>query len=223
MEDETVSNFSYIMDWDMFSYGTELKTRNNILKDCLEVCNKLTTELSLDVATDIGETIISELKADKEVHDKLLTANESISCNYESLQKEYKNIKEDLEKLEAINYSLQKDVKHLKEDEISSLNTYQETKLALQKARDTYTTYFDINVSTKVLTETTYEASLRFKGKDDMPPIKFVVDRQNRKVIEFHPNGALSCEEEEEIMKEFGDLKDLPGLLCSLRNIILKK
>lgn len=44
-----------------------------------------------------------------------------------------------------------------------------------------YTTYFNINVSTKILSDTTYEASIYFK--DDISPVKFTVDRTKKKVI----------------------------------------
>lgn len=49
-----------------------------------------------------------------------------------------------------------------------------------------YTTYFNISISTKILSETTYEASINFKGKEEIPSIKFIVDRIERKVIGTH-------------------------------------
>lgn len=49
-----------------------------------------------------------------------------------------------------------------------------------------YTTYFNINVVTKTISDTSYEASLYFKEKGsnkNNDPIKFTIDRIKRKVV----------------------------------------
>ncbi|KAJ8972253.1 hypothetical protein NQ314_000266 [Rhamnusium bicolor] len=87
-------------------------------------------------------------------------------------------------------------------EETNSRKEYQQLKLALQKGIEMYHSNFDINVTTKALSDTTYEALLRF---------------------DFHVNEVLLPEEEEDIRSKFGNLDNLPGLLCALREIVLKK
>lgn len=42
-------------------------------------------------------------------------------------------------------------------------------------------------------------------------------------VLDFDPNEALLSKEEEDISEEFGNLKNLPGLFCALRDAVSKR
>lgn len=41
-------------------------------------------------------------------------------------------------------------------------------------------------------------------------------------ILDFQPNGTLSPKDEEEIIKEFGNFKNISGLFCALYDISKK-
>ncbi|XP_018567910.1 protein MLP2-like [Anoplophora glabripennis] len=214
-------SLDYSADWDTFSFENELNTRENILKEDLKAYNHLLDETSPDSSADIGKLLINEMKDKVGLVDKLLETHKDYYFKYNSLLEESKKIKDNMAKLTAKNDSLQKTINNLEEEETTSRKDYKQLKLALQKASEMYTTYFNINISTKTLSDTTYEASLYFNEKDDSIPIKFTTDRIERKIIDFQPNGAL-LQKEEDIRKKYGNLKNISGLFCALHDIVSK-
>ncbi|KAJ8960717.1 hypothetical protein NQ318_020009 [Aromia moschata] len=210
----------YSVDWDTFSFQAELEMRQKISREHVQVFELL------GQATAPPEDDDNVIRQTQEIKDKiseLLDTNQSMVSKYDALVTEQKSVQEMIDKLTSHNKSLLESIKKLEEEEAALQKDYQVQKKALQKGVEMYSKNFDLDVNVVNVSETRYEAFVKFGNVSGSPSVKFIVDRAKREVIDFDASAVLSPNEEEEVKKNFGNLKNLPGLLCALRDILLSK
>uniref|UniRef100_A0A6P7F6M1 Uncharacterized protein LOC114325517 n=1 Tax=Diabrotica virgifera virgifera TaxID=50390 RepID=A0A6P7F6M1_DIAVI len=210
-QDTPNSSWSNIScDWSKFSPGQEIACRDEYVENCIKeiICP--------DIPNENGETYQLKNKL-KDLHQEYIQAfqeNCSIATQHEAYVKVLKNLKEMYTNLASQYKNLLNTKDTLKKDEEKTLADYKLKKEAFKKATHMYTTYFDLNVSIEDSSDAAIVASVCFASAKTMTPVKIIIDRKERKIIDVDCNGLLTKEECKDIT--FG-----PEFLYYLRQRVL--
>ncbi|XP_072387271.1 uncharacterized protein [Diabrotica undecimpunctata] len=211
-QDTPNSSWSNIScNWSKFSPGQEIACRNEYVENCIKEIN------CPDIPNGNGGTNQDLKNKLKDLHQEYIQPfqeNVSIATQQKADVKILKNLKNTYTNLTSQYKNLLNLKDNLEKDEKETLADYTLKKESFQKAIHMYTTYFDLNISIEDSSDAAIVASVCFASVKTMTPVKVIIDRKEKKIIDVDSNGLLTKEECEVIT--FG-----PEFLYYLRQRVL--
>nr|XP_023023659.1 uncharacterized protein LOC111511877 [Leptinotarsa decemlineata] len=201
-------------NWDTFSFDDELSSRIKFSNENLQNLRMEAEQINIcEVCENINT--LDYLKNDFETTK---AHNQQLLSNVKDVNNTFKEVKKNIALLTSKEQGLQKNIDNLEKESSLLATEHKHKKIAYQKALQKYSANFDMNVEVTDRSDISEEVIIKF-GCPNSPHLKFVVDKNKRKIIKFESGGTLSKEEEEEAC-----MKDcVPETLCKIRETICSK
>lgn len=216
---------------------SNISTENDTVDSFIdELLNKNTEALKKNDLNSISSSISKQLDKIIESHEtdeatkctKYLTASKRIKKKHEGsmkyhmeeikMQKEIRELERKLNSCLLRNQMISQEVLALQQKKAA-------TEEALSLAKWYYSSVWDMDIEIKESKEDRFTCIINFKFDRGMYPIEFVIDRNNREMIDWNGSSLLTEQEEDEMKKRYSENPDIyfPQVLSELRMLALNK
>ncbi|KAK9887044.1 hypothetical protein WA026_019969 [Henosepilachna vigintioctopunctata] len=216
------SNSSSSNDAESFSLETELNKKRNFEDQNLKQFKLITSNL-----TSRYDKFMSKVNS-TETYSQYFSAPQAE--HYTDKCSKLKYVLEELEMRKTVR-NLEEKLKsnllrnQIISDEVLSLKEKKDvTGKALSIAKKYYSSVWGFNVDIENPLEDRFTCIINFGFASNLYPLKFLIDRNNRDVIDWDGSSLLTIEEETEMKERFSGVDNyLPQVLSELRLILLNK
>lgn len=161
------------------------------------------------------EEYFKSLKDFKQKSLEIKNKNIANKIEEEKLKKRIEELELSINKTTCENRQLIEEIKQIKKS--GTLKKY-----ALKVAKEHYSNMFDVDLIVENLSKEKFTAVVTFNFAKQYP-LSFVIDRENREVIDWSAESLLSSEQEINLKRSLIGTKYMPSILSYLRNAILSK